>query len=186
MCQFCEWLHSIVDKDNLKVLDPERKKDPNLNRDYVIDYYKNIGPDTIFMGGELVIENNQLMLYGNDWEECAVKLNYCPECSAPLDWAKNKLMSIAQKTVTPEVLVDDYILKRTTEFFLNKVEHNKIPCEPVDSEPEINSFKCGDYSVDIDMIGQLFIYDDMGKELYSGYNHDEAMKVLKNEASNSV
>ena len=116
MCQFCEWLHSIVDREGLKVLDPERKKDPSINRGYVVDYYKNIGPDTIFMGGELVIENNQLMLFGNDWEECAVKLNYCPECSAPLDWAKNKLMSIAQKTVDPEVLADDYILKRTTEF----------------------------------------------------------------------
>ena len=181
MCQFCEWLHSIVDRDGLKVLDPERKNNREFCSGYSIDYRKNIGPDTIFMGGELVIENNQLMLFGNDWEECAVKLNYCPECSAPLDWAKNKLMSIAQKTVDPKVLADDYILKQTTEFFLNKVIFNKITCEPIDSEPDVNSFQCGDYTVDINMIGQLFIYDEMGKEMYSGYNHDEAMKVLKNE-----
>lgn len=179
MCKFCDWLHSIVDDDNTGVLDPVAREQPGHKYRYIVNYCKRIGTDNErpFCPGDIYLDNGALMLTGDDYEPVTVELNYCPECSESLEWAKNKLLTKAQKMVRPEILDEKCILNQTTNLFLNRAKAAKIDCQPVDYFTDVNRFVYKDYTVDIDMIGMIKVHK--GNTLvFSGYNFDYAVKEM--------
>lgn len=179
MCKFCDWLHSVVDNDNTAVLDPVAREQPGLRYRYIVNYCKRIGTDNErpFCPGDIYLDNGALMLTGDDYEPVTLELNYCPECSESLEWAKNKLMTKAQKMVRPEILDEKYILNQTTTLFLKSAKNAKIVCQPVDYFVDVNRFVYKDYTVDIDMVGMIKVHK--GNTLvFSGYNFDYAVKEM--------
>lgn len=177
MCEFCNWLHDVIDSEKFDVIS---NLEPNKLRTYhTIDYIRSTGYDSGFLHGSINIVNNELKLYGDDYDELMVKANFCPECGASLQWAKDKILEKAKESVPEEYRSDNYILNLISKNLCNWAYFNRVDIEPIDLTEDINGYKIGDYTIMIDRTGRFLVSDADNKEVYDGYDMCKVVEIVK-------
>lgn len=177
MCEFCNWLHDKLDNEKFSVIS---NQDVRTNRTYyTVDYIRSTGYDSGFLHGSINIVNNELKLNGNDYDELMVNANFCPECGASLQWAKDKILEKAKETVSAEYRSDDYILNLISKNLCNWAYFNRVDIEPIDLAEDTNSYQIGDFIITIDRTGKFYVSDSMGKEMYSSYDMCKVVEIVK-------
>ena len=173
MCEFCERLRQILMDPKFRVA-LERDRDPQFNN-YI---YRRYSVEPGFSFGELDIINEKLYLSGDDYECVFTKLNYCPECGEPLEWAKNKVAESIEKNIPVVYRGEDYFRLVARETFETDLRKANLHFDSYKVEDGIDKyyFDNDEYRVEIYHDGRsMLINNETDMEMFKTYNINQSV-----------